>query len=278
LGILTNAPTAPVTVSSATTALPTPTAATVLHLGGATGQACRETLDSFGGTSNAAAQFGFRTARGSAAAPSAVQSGDQIGGIIWDAYGSSSYSAGAGAGYMIVRANENWTDAHQGSRMEFAVVQTGGVGAGVAMTIDPSAGTTESVDAGVSTRRLTRPFKSLTNNSATTIFSLTVANNTQIAVELQVCSECTDGTNMQVSVDRWIVSGYNKAGVITMSIDTGLQTVHASSGTLSRTLTVSNANPAVVQINVNSSLTPSANYPRVTITIENYTRQAIGSA
>lgn len=135
LGIQTNAPTVPLTVSSNTAALPTPTAQTIVHIAGVTAQSARQTLDAFGGTGGAAAQYGFRSAHGGPAAPSGIKNGDQIGGLIWDAYGSSSYSGGAGAGYLVMNTTEDWTDTHQGASMSIAATPTGSSGAVVVVTI-----------------------------------------------------------------------------------------------------------------------------------------------
>jgi hypothetical protein len=140
----------------------------------------------------------------------------------------------------------------------------------------------ESVDGGVSVRRLVRPFKSLTNNTATTVFSLTCANNSVAIVRLSVASECTNGTDVQSAFDVWVINVINKAGVVTAvpTAVTGESTVQNSGGTtLARTISTSAANPCVVQLNINSNLTSiTAGYPRVTMTIENFTRQAIGPA
>ena len=139
----------------------------------------------------------------------------------------------------------------------------------------------ETVDSGTSSRRMVRPFKALANNTATTIFSLAVTTNTSILIRLSVASECTNGTDMQVNYNEYAISAYNKAGTITAAIveNTTIRVTAASSGTFVTTLTASNANPSVIQLNLNSSLAGiSANYPRATITIENFTRQALGPA
>jgi hypothetical protein len=48
-----------------------------------------------------------------------------------------------------------------------------------------------------------------------------------------------------------------------------------TAGTLAVTWTITAANPAVLTLNANSSLTPSAGYPRVTFSLENLTQQAV---
>ena len=72
-----------------------------------------------------------------------------------------------------------------------------------------------------------------------------------------------------------IYSSYNKAGVISGTITEVNSQQNLSAGTLATTWTISNANPAVISINANSSLTPSTGYPRITYAIENFRQQAI---
>jgi hypothetical protein len=46
-------------------------------------------------------------------------------------------------------------------------------------------------------------------------------------------------------------------------------------GTLTCTWTITAANPAVLTLNCDTSLTPSAGYPRVTYSLENLTQQTV---
>lgn len=136
----------------------------------------------------------------------------------------------------------------------------------------------DTVDNGSSIRRMVRPFKSLTNNTATTVFSLTVANNTSVMAKIDYAVEVFDGTNVQCEVGFYYFAVTNKAGTVTSLLAKSTGQSNVTSGTLTVSFTISSANPAVIQVNANSSLTPSAGYPKVTMTIENYTRQAIGPA
>jgi hypothetical protein len=71
--------------------------------------------DSFG--SNAGSYFYSRAARGSAGAPTALQSGDTIGGLIFAGYGSTAYSGGRASISGV--ASQIWTDANQGAYVSF---------------------------------------------------------------------------------------------------------------------------------------------------------------
>lgn len=124
LGIGTTAPDSPITVNAGTTVLPAPPSGTfpAIHLGGATGVGAYALVDSFGNTS----QMLFRRADTSAAAPSAVQSGDQIANIVFSGYGATSYQAN-GAAKIVAAASENFTDATGAGNLEFYTRPTGTV-------------------------------------------------------------------------------------------------------------------------------------------------------
>jgi hypothetical protein len=49
----------------------------------------------------------------------------------------------------------------------------------------------------------------------------------------------------------------------------------ATAGTLTCTWTITAASPAVLTLNCDTSLTPSAGYPSVTFSLENLTQQAV---
>lgn len=66
----------------------------------------------------------FRKARGTAAAPSAIQASDQIINFAAFGYGATAYSAGTRGGMTVVAA-ENWTDAAQGTTMDLFVTDVG---------------------------------------------------------------------------------------------------------------------------------------------------------
>ena len=62
--------------------------------------------------------FVGRKARGTAAAPSAVQNGDVLAGVLGRGYGATNFN-GTGSGGMFVRAAETWTDSAQGTSINF---------------------------------------------------------------------------------------------------------------------------------------------------------------
>lgn len=119
-------------------------------------------------------------------------------------------------------------------------------------------------------------FKALTNNTAITVVNVTVASNTVAAGELHYAVEVFNGTDLQV--EEGIVSYHvtNKAGTIANNTIVKSSNQQAAiSGTLTVTWAISAANPALLSVNANSSLTPSAGYPRVTYTLHNLTQQAV---
>jgi len=65
-----------------------------------------------------------RRARGSISAPSAVQSGDAIGGVWARGYGTTGF-AGTGRGSVMFYATQNWTDTAHGTASEFATTANG---------------------------------------------------------------------------------------------------------------------------------------------------------
>jgi hypothetical protein len=76
-----------------------------------------------GGAFGADASFMTRTARGTAAAPSAVQLNDFLGFFFANGYGATEFGEG-GAG-MVALAAENWTDTAQGAALAFVTTPIG---------------------------------------------------------------------------------------------------------------------------------------------------------
>ncbi|MGV1037715.1 MAG: beta strand repeat-containing protein [Candidatus Nanopelagicales bacterium] len=79
------------------------------------------------GAGAGAASVLFRTARGNIASPTAVQTGDVLGGLGCRPYGATGYAA-TGRGTVTFMAAENFSDANQGT---YLVVQTTPLGAAV---------------------------------------------------------------------------------------------------------------------------------------------------
>ena len=118
--------------------------------------------------------------------------------------------------------------------------------------------------------------KILTNNSAIAIMNATVANNTAHASHYHYAVEVFDGTDIQIEEGVVACHVTNKAGAL--ANNTVVKAVNqqaATAGTLAVTFAISAANPAVVSFNANSSLTPSAGYPRISYEAVNLTQQAI---
>ena len=65
----------------------------------------------------------FRAGRGTAAAPTAVQVDDILGGMAVRGYGSTKFSGGRGQ--VMFKAAETWTDAANGTYLVFATEPTG---------------------------------------------------------------------------------------------------------------------------------------------------------
>ncbi len=70
----------------------------------------------------------YRAARGTPTAPSAVQTGDILGGLAVRGFGASVFSAG-GRGQVAFLAAENWTDSAQGTALVIKTNPTGTAGA-----------------------------------------------------------------------------------------------------------------------------------------------------
>ena len=78
----------------------------------------------------------LRTARGTRAAPSAVQAGDELGGVFVTGYGATGFLDGGGAGFGAFVA-ENWTDTAQGTALALAATPLGSNQAEVNLVVLP---------------------------------------------------------------------------------------------------------------------------------------------
>jgi hypothetical protein len=116
----------------------------------------------------------------------------------------------------------------------------------------------------------------LSNNTTTSLVNCDLANNTIIGGIIRYTVVASDGTNLQSESGIVGYNSYNKAGTTFSASATAMViTQKASSGTLTVTWSMTGANPSVIQINANSTLSPSAGYPRVTYSIENFGNQNI---
>ena len=170
--------------------------------------------------------------RGTVAVPTAVTASDAIFGHIGWAYANSAYRQATVSGPTvevvsgsIVQARDTfWNQNHLGT-----VIQRECVGC----------------------------YKSLSNNTTTTVISLTAATLLAAGCTIRYGVEVVDGTDIQMESGTVTLSVVNKGGVFTVDLDKSTTSQAASSGTLTVTWSVTSANPALVQINSNSSLTPT---------------------
>lgn len=118
--------------------------------------------------------------------------------------------------------------------------------------------------------------KVLTNNSATTIVNVTNASNTNAGGVLDYCVEVFDATELQYECGMVTYGVTNKGGVWSGNTATKFGNhQNATSGTLTVTFAISGANPALLSVNANSSLSPSSGFPRITYSLRNLGQQAI---
>jgi hypothetical protein len=110
----------------------------IVHISSLSGKTGYVSIDTFG-TFAPPITSGFfsRRARGTSAAPSAVQATDTLGGLLFKGYGTTSYSLGAyQASGITVGAAENFSDNSQATYMTFYTTNTGSNNATVSMFID----------------------------------------------------------------------------------------------------------------------------------------------
>ena len=139
---------------------------------------------------------------------------------------------------------------------------------------DPSYITAEGVE---TNRIIFNGSRSMTNNVAQNILSCTMAAGLVIGGMIRYTIEIFDGTDLQVETGEVFFSGYNKAGVFGNTITELNSQQNLSSGTLTTTWAITGANPAVISINVSSSLTPSGGYLRIGFSVENFTSQQVST-
>jgi hypothetical protein len=76
-----------------------------------------------------------RRARGTAAAPAAVQNGDALAGFYGEGYGTTAFGPGFSGG-MTVQAIQNWTDTAHGTALAFSVTPFNATAPATRMTLD----------------------------------------------------------------------------------------------------------------------------------------------
>ena len=110
--------------ANATTTLQAATTGTLAHFANATDTSAVLLLDSHGTASGLRNEIVFRRSRGTAAAPAAITSGNNIGAITSYGYGASAYSATSRAS-IIMSASENWTASAQGTSIAINTTASG---------------------------------------------------------------------------------------------------------------------------------------------------------
>jgi hypothetical protein len=131
-------------INSNAAALPAPLAGTLLQIGNADGVATRLTLDSF--ATNVVIHG--RRANGTAAAPTALASGNPIFNIGAQGYGATAYSSNRAV--ISFSATQAWTDTAQGTQIAFQTTPNGAAAAANALILgqDQSATVTGTITAG----------------------------------------------------------------------------------------------------------------------------------
>lgn len=112
------------TVTKNTGTLPTPATGTVIRLATVDGTATRLEIQAFGVNGTDSPALFYRAARGTAASPTASQSGDFLGYFAGFGYGATAYSAAPQAA-ILMAADQNWTDSAQGTSITFATTANG---------------------------------------------------------------------------------------------------------------------------------------------------------
>lgn len=107
-------------VSANGAALPAGLTGTTAHIGQADGVVTRLLMDSFAANTG----ISLRRANGTAAAPTALTSGQTIGAFYGFGYGATGYSTSGRAGFTVA-TSEAWTDTAQGAQLEFATTANG---------------------------------------------------------------------------------------------------------------------------------------------------------
>lgn len=210
-------------------------------------------------TSTGGASLTSQKFRGSLAAPRRANTDDVLGGVVAQggqaADDSSTATAANSGGQFRFFAGENFTSTAVGTYFTMGLA---------------SLGTTTQAN-----RVMVAAGKALTDGSATNILNVTLASNTAAGGMLTYTIEVFDGTDLQVETGQVVWSGINKAGAFTVTATEVNSQQNTSSGTLTTTWAISSANPAVISVNADTSLTASAGYPRITFNVDNNARQTV---
>ncbi|MDZ4324745.1 MAG: hypothetical protein U1A73_06970 [Pseudomonas sp.] len=251
-----------------------------LSLAAVTGGAYTLTSEAAGtGTVRNIALMGGNVGIATTAPTNLVSLGGNAARTIWMERHTTANTAGNALTVQAGGATSAATDKAGGA----LILQPGlGTGNGVAGLLrlqgDAASPTSGTTDHTLVDRLIPNAFKVLTNNSAIAVINATIANGSAVGGLITYTIEVTDGTDYQVETGQAVYSSQNKAGTVAGTITEINSQQNLSAGTLATTWAISNANPAVISVNANSSLTPSSGYPRITFQISNLAQQAIAIA
>lgn len=232
-------------------------------------------------TNVASAATGFSVtgnAAGSGATLTVLSSGTNEDAII-NPKGSGALSVGGSGTATIKPTDASGTNIAGSDQIIIQGLGTGNASPGLYRVqggaLSTSSGTT--LQTAIDRHVVGRPFV-LANNTATTVINVTDTSGSAAAVVIDYAVEITNGTDYQVEEGQISCHVTNKAGTIANNTCTkyGNQQA-ATAGTLTVTWTITAANPALVQVNANSSLTPSTGFPRLVYSVKNLTNQAIAA-
>jgi hypothetical protein len=108
---------------------PSPTMS--LRLAAIDGQGANASMESWGSNS----LLFFRRAQGTAVAPTALLSGTNMGALIWRGYGTTGY--GGNNARIVAFTLEDWTDAAQGSQLQFQATPVGSTASATVAALGP---------------------------------------------------------------------------------------------------------------------------------------------
>lgn len=121
--------------------------------------------------------------------------------------------------------------------------------------------------------------KLLANNTVTSLIDIALPTLTACGGTIYFTARCTDGTDVQSYSGITSFTAVNKGGVYTITApttDAANDNKSLSSGTLAVTWSVvSGTNKVTLKVNVNSSLTPSTGWPRITYVLINNSEAAL---
>lgn len=118
--------------------------------------------------------------------------------------------------------------------------------------------------------------KAITNNTVTTLATLTVASNSATGGQVFYTITATDGGDYQSHTGSINYAIVNKAAAVTYQIVEITPAVVLTAGTLAVTWSVLTGSPtSSLQINIDSSLAVVSGYPRITYTFQNNGDQVV---